>query len=553
MIRPSLRRKVFDCVLYNGELDVLCIRLNELRGVVDCFVVVESDTTFSGLPKIVSYDPLEPRIAPFAAKIRHVVVRDMPDTDDPWQREAWQRNAILRGVPDADPMDLIVMSDVDEIPRAQIVQDMAQDSENRIFGLELAFYYFFVDYRNIEGPEAAITWTVGATRDQLEKITPNDLRYAVRSGQIAARIISSAGWHFSWLMDEAGARRKIAAFSHQEFNNERFLSSIDIPGTVRRREDMFKRPGFRWSLVDWAELPMWLQAQRRSMSHLFFSHSFADRLHRLLFPARSSATHPRQAPSPPVIICPYLYDNEPAEIRAKFRLDEPDSGRLNFFMWQDVDCVGPERAFEHCWSQFPDRDVIIVHSDMTPMPGDKPNEWYDALLDYRETLRQAGMIACNLYHPRSGADEPLQVQYAGGTLHNGRIGYLHGPVINGSDGTEAGVTRATLQETRAVDWVTFGGVLIRRELIRACGPIDHRYEWAYVMDVDYSFEARLRGFRLLQVPVSLQHGGSRSTRRLGEKKPELKKIPLRNLELFYEKWRPFYSALSINDSSSPIA
>ena len=56
--------------VYNGELDVLCIRLNELRDDVDCSVVVESDTTFSGLPKIVSYDPLEPRIAPFAAKIR---------------------------------------------------------------------------------------------------------------------------------------------------------------------------------------------------------------------------------------------------------------------------------------------------------------------------------------------------------------------------------------------------------------------------------------------------------------------------------------------------
>ena len=267
--RPA-KRRVFDCILYSGELDVLCIRLHELAEVVDYFVIVESDTTFSGYPRAISYDPLEPRLAPFAGKIRHVVVADMPPTRNPWEREAWQRNAVLRGVPDAAAGDLIVMSDVDEIPRATAVLEMAHDPNHQCFGLQLAFYYFFVNYQNITGPEAMSVCAVAAERGLLEIIPPDALRQAVRKGKIPARIFSDAGWHFSYLGDEAAIRRKIAAFSHQEFNREDFLSSLDISGIVRRSEDLFKRPGYRWGLVKADGLPGWLRCQPKLMSRFYY-------------------------------------------------------------------------------------------------------------------------------------------------------------------------------------------------------------------------------------------------------------------------------------------
>jgi beta-1,4-mannosyl-glycoprotein beta-1,4-N-acetylglucosaminyltransferase len=71
-------RKIFDCFLYNGEESVLEIRLHELCDTVDVFVIVESDMTFSGLPNKPAFDVLDKRVSPFASKIRHVVVRDMP-------------------------------------------------------------------------------------------------------------------------------------------------------------------------------------------------------------------------------------------------------------------------------------------------------------------------------------------------------------------------------------------------------------------------------------------------------------------------------------------
>src|ERR1700733_11122766 len=59
-------RRVFDCCLFNGEMDVLSIRLHELNDVVDNFVIVESDKTFSGVPRDITFHPSDPRIAEFA-------------------------------------------------------------------------------------------------------------------------------------------------------------------------------------------------------------------------------------------------------------------------------------------------------------------------------------------------------------------------------------------------------------------------------------------------------------------------------------------------------
>jgi hypothetical protein len=247
----------------------------------------------------------------------------------------------------------------------------------------------------------------------------------------------------------------------------------------------------------------------------------------------------------PVIICPYLYDWEPAELQRKFYLDGQHGCKLHFFMWQDIARIGPELAFESCWNQFPHQDVILIHSDMSPMPEDTSNAWYDSLLAYRDALPHAGMIACNLFYPTKGADEPRRVQCAGGQFRDGGITHLHGRVLEAADEKQDGVPRALLEQTRPVKWVTFGGVLIRREVIQACGPFDRRYKWAYVMDVDYCLEARARGFQFFQVPVSLQHEESRTTRRVWEQEPELLKYMGANFEIFKKKWQQ--SIGSLND------
>jgi hypothetical protein len=540
-----MERKIYDCFLYNGEIDALEIRLHELAEVVDRFVIIESDTSFTGLQKKLSFEPFEPRIAPFTTKIRYVPVGDMPQHEAPLRRESWQRNTILRGIPDARENDLILVSNVDEIPRAAAVREMLREEVSHIFGLELASYYFFVNYRNVLGPESATTWTIAARRAEFDKIAPHDLRHAVRHGSIPARILCGSGWHFSYLMDEAGIRRKIAALADQGFNNEAFLHSVDIQGIVLSRGDLFNRPGFRWDIVEATELPLWVQSNHRALSRLFCPRTGVRQFVRRLVP-NFTRTFSAKSPAvmrPPVVICPYIHSHEANEISAKFGLKKPHGRKMEFFLWRDANGLGPERAFQHCWDQFPDRDIVIVHSDMAPMPDDRSNHWYDALLHYRNKFPHAGILGCNLFYPRATPEEPWRVQCAGGTYYQGQVGHMRGVVLKDTNAYTEGVPDAALRKVRNVDWVTFGGILIRREVIRACGPFDLRYRWAYVMDVDYCFEARLRGFRLFQVPVSLLHEESQTTRPIWEADPKLLDCMARNIDLFYEKWQPFSAAL----------
>jgi hypothetical protein len=516
--------------MYNGEEAVLEIRFHELDPVVDFFVVVEATHTHSGLSEQPTLNVLDARFSPFAKKIRHVVVSDMPEGGNPWAGEHWQRNALVRGIPDAADDDLIVVSDVDEIPRAAILERLKPSVEEVSYGFELSLFYFFVDYQNVEGPESSITWSVAARRRALRDISPNELRRTVRAKMVKATIIRDAGWQFSYLMDSESIKKKIQSFAHQELNLPGFVDSIDVVNVVKRKGDLYGREGFKWDLTDQSSLPAWISDNKTKLRSLFAPHSklesMRDRIQTKTAAviSRILRTKLRRAP---VAIIPYVHDHEEQEIREKFRLDSAAGRKIEAILFQDKEKLGPERSFEFCWQQCPDRDVVILHSDMRPLPSDKTNAWWDKLLKYRDCLPDAGMIACNLIYPKKDHRAP-KVQYAGGTFINGVIDYHRGRV-----------PKDVLDRVRIVDWVTFGGVFVRRELLEACGSFDRRYRWAYVMDVDYCFEARLRGFLLYQVPVWLSHEESRTTRDALDNDPAAQAAVELNRQAFYDKWRPF--------------
>ncbi|RGE46705.1 hypothetical protein DZC30_02745 [Comamonas testosteroni] len=283
------RRRVYDCFTYNGEFEVLQIRLHELADVVDCFVIVEATRTFAGDVKPLTLDLSAPQLAAFKDRIRYVVVDDMPD-DPPgvkpedverdwlneppktgfWRREKYQRNQIMRGLADAQPDDLIMVSDADEIPRAQTVRWMQQQPADQVFGLVLWFYYFYANYRNVRGGESHSVWSVAASRRWFERGTPDQLRMGVRMGAVAATLIRDAGWHFSYLgMGEEQIRRKIAGFAHQEYNDAEFLRRIDLKTIVGSGQDLFGRPGYVWGVMAADEAPGYL-CQSPQLAHLFF-------------------------------------------------------------------------------------------------------------------------------------------------------------------------------------------------------------------------------------------------------------------------------------------
>jgi hypothetical protein len=527
-MEKNLSRQVFDCFMFNGEIEVLEIRLAELDPVVDVFVLVEGTKEHSGKQKELFFRKYWPRLEKYWLKLRCVVVDDFPETENPWDREQHQRNAVVRGILDAGDNDLILISDVDEIPRADIVRRMREDTVNQTFGLRLRFYYFALNYRNIEGPESAITWSVGCSYNLLEQRTPDSIRYEVRDGRMEATIFDDAGWHFSYLSEVSGIRKKIAAFSHQEFNTPEFINAIDVATTIQNRGDLFGRPGFVWAITSEDELPLHVRVNRGRFSNLLldFDGNFITR--KKPAPIRERAIDRFRSwwrrDGEPVIICPYIHDHHVARVKSAFRLYERAGRRLHFFLWKDENRIGPERAFQLCWNLFPRRDIIMIHTDMRPMPDDTKNHWYDALLENASRLPDAGAVACDLLFPDLQPDGSWQIQCAGGLIENGAIAHINRKSYD-----------IRYQKIRRVAWVTFGGVFLRREVLDQCGSFDNHYQWAYVMDVDYSFEIRRRGYNLYQIPVNLLHDESGTTKEMLAK-PEYQSYVENNLKIFYQKW-----------------
>ena len=144
--------RVFDCFPFFNELDVLEIRLSELDALVDHFVIVEATHTHTGKPKPLYFAEHRQRYAQFSRKIIHVVVEDLPlEPSDHWVREIYQREAIMRGLGDADPNDRIITSDCDEIPKPPRVATARwryRGFSHRIVAFWCENYFYRLNLRN---------------------------------------------------------------------------------------------------------------------------------------------------------------------------------------------------------------------------------------------------------------------------------------------------------------------------------------------------------------------------------------------------------------------
>ena len=94
--RRAVRPRVVDVFMYMDEAEIVELRMHELDGVVDVFVVVEATRTFSGRPRSPLFNASSPAMAPFAGKIRQAFVTDLVEGGDNWVREAEIRCGLVR-------------------------------------------------------------------------------------------------------------------------------------------------------------------------------------------------------------------------------------------------------------------------------------------------------------------------------------------------------------------------------------------------------------------------------------------------------------------------
>jgi len=288
---------IYDCFIFFNELDLLELRLNILDAVVDKFVLVEATRTFQGKEKPLFFSDNKHRFKDFLGKIIHVVVAEYPDNpeQEAWRFECHQRSGIQEGLRKCDPSDVILISDVDEIPDPVRIREVMNDNGVKIFRQRM-FYYFLncVNAGGAEGDMAESEWTgtvmtryadigddVGKLRE-LPMATPAVdhrgfpgwlcwkfwiFRNSMAKGQ-AIRLIDNGGWHFSFLGGVEKIIDKLEAFSHVEYNKKEFKDPKKIREAIDSGEDILgRRFRYRFIPLD-STFPEYLLNNREKYKHL---------------------------------------------------------------------------------------------------------------------------------------------------------------------------------------------------------------------------------------------------------------------------------------------
>ena len=230
--------KIYDCFTFFNEFDLLELRLRELYDHVDYFVLVEGNKTFQNQEKPFYYDSMKYRYSQWRDKIIKVKLLDMPENTDPWGRERHQRDGIIRGLRTADPNDIIMISDVDEIPRVETIHKL-RESRQSIWGFRMPLFNFKFNYMMYTQDYYSV-WSGAIRRSLLNSAEDfrrmrhvlNQCPYNFSDDNV--QIIEHAGWHFTYLGAEDFAKSKIQSFAHDETNRPEILDQLDIEDSIRR-------------------------------------------------------------------------------------------------------------------------------------------------------------------------------------------------------------------------------------------------------------------------------------------------------------------------------
>jgi len=228
--------KVYDCFTFFNELDVLELRLEEMWNVTDYFVIAESNLSHSGKPK--DYILLDnwDRFKKYHSKIRRIQVDDMPETKDSWVREKFQRWALGRGLNDMEPEDIVIVSDLDEIPRAEAVA-MIKEDENDYDKYVLTIPMFQYKINNMKIFERSKQRNIMVTRGRAFTHAQQEREFTFPWVPDAPNTVyvDHGGWHFTYFGDDQNAIVKLQNFAHTESDRPDLISKHNIEWMVANK------------------------------------------------------------------------------------------------------------------------------------------------------------------------------------------------------------------------------------------------------------------------------------------------------------------------------
>lgn len=265
---------IFDCFMYFDEDLLLDIRLNTLNKFVKKFVITEATYTHNGDKKKLLFDIN--KFKKFKDKITYIVVEEQPEkiliinkNDTKKQRaeklilngmarDYHQRESLYRGLQDVKENDLVIISDLDEIPNLKNLELTKIGNKIVIFKQKM-FYYKFnllyedfiwlgskaVKFKNFKSPQ----WLRNIKGKNYPKWRLDT--YFSKKKYSNLMFINDGGWHFTCLRTPEELEKKLLSFAHHYEFQESGLKINDLRSLINDKRVMYDhrvdQKGYKWS------------------------------------------------------------------------------------------------------------------------------------------------------------------------------------------------------------------------------------------------------------------------------------------------------------------
>ena len=284
--------KIFDCFMYYNEDFILDLRLNYLNKFIDFFVIVESLYNHKGEKKNLNFNIKN--YQKFKEKIIYIVLDHLPDSieiindnDDAdakngkyilngYRRDNFQRNYIMNGIKNASLDDLILISDIDEIPNLKNL-NLGEIKNRLIFFKQRMCYYKFNLYLK------SYNWVGTRACKKKNLISPQWLRDIKSRSYPFWRIdtffsknkysdiyfVNNGGWHFSYINSAEGIENKLKSYTHHREYDLNPLGVKKIKNMIKNRKTVYNLSvdqrankfgeGQKLDLLEFNELPKYIK------------------------------------------------------------------------------------------------------------------------------------------------------------------------------------------------------------------------------------------------------------------------------------------------------
>ena len=250
---------IYDCFMYFDEDLLLDIRLNVLNKYVKKFVIAEATYTHNGSPKKLNFDLNN--FKKFQDKITYIIVDEQPpnllnlhDQDDQnrkgeklilngMARDYFQREHLSKGLTNATSDDLILISDLDEIPNLEKLEFNQIKNEIIIFKQKIFFYKLNLLYDKFD-------WFGSKACKKKNFISPQWLRNVKSKKYPKWRLdiffsktkynnisfIKNGGWHFTNVKTPDKIDHKMKNFLHHLEYEESGLNVEDVKKIISEKK-----------------------------------------------------------------------------------------------------------------------------------------------------------------------------------------------------------------------------------------------------------------------------------------------------------------------------